>query len=92
MEDGECGDSGSEEDPAPAAAEASPCGYAAGQPMVLPLNGDEPMEPIEEERTPASISSSRSFSFVSTFIYLSIYPCFRYTLISSTTGATPARR
>ncbi|KAK4300112.1 hypothetical protein Pmani_027668 [Petrolisthes manimaculis] len=31
--------------------------------MVLPINGDEPMEPIEEERTPASVSSSRSFSF-----------------------------
>ncbi|XP_071545342.1 cGMP-inhibited 3',5'-cyclic phosphodiesterase 3A-like isoform X2 [Panulirus ornatus] len=61
-EEAECGDSGSDEDLAPAA-ETSPCAYSANQPMVLPLNGDEPMEPIEEERTPASISSSRSFSF-----------------------------
>ncbi|XP_050707424.1 cGMP-inhibited 3',5'-cyclic phosphodiesterase 3A-like, partial [Eriocheir sinensis] len=37
--------------------------YAPPPPMVLPLNGDEQMEPIEEERTPASVSSSRSFSF-----------------------------
>ncbi|XP_042870215.1 cGMP-inhibited 3',5'-cyclic phosphodiesterase B-like isoform X2 [Penaeus japonicus] len=49
------------EDPPPAA-DASPCSFPP-QPMVLPLNGDEPMEPIEEERTPASMSSSRSFSF-----------------------------
>ncbi|KAG7173828.1 cGMP-inhibited 3',5'-cyclic phosphodiesterase B-like [Homarus americanus] len=60
-EEAEAGDSGSEEDLTPAA-DVSPCGFS-GQPMVLPLNGDEPMEPIEEERTPASISSSRSFSF-----------------------------
>ncbi|KAK7076454.1 cGMP-inhibited 3',5'-cyclic phosphodiesterase B [Halocaridina rubra] len=62
-DENECIDSGSEEDTClHPTAEVNPCGYSP-QPMVLPLNGDEPMEPIEEERTPASISSSRSFSF-----------------------------
>ncbi|XP_037793500.1 cGMP-inhibited 3',5'-cyclic phosphodiesterase A-like [Penaeus monodon] len=55
-------ESGSDGEEAAAAADVSPCSYTP-QPMVLPLNGDEPMEPIEEERTPASMSSSRSFSF-----------------------------
>ncbi|XP_047485832.1 cGMP-inhibited 3',5'-cyclic phosphodiesterase B-like isoform X2 [Penaeus chinensis] len=55
-------ESGSDGEEAAAAVDVSPCSYTP-QPMVLPLNGDEPMEPIEEERTPASMSSSRSFSF-----------------------------
>nr|XP_053632453.1 cGMP-inhibited 3',5'-cyclic phosphodiesterase 3B-like isoform X3 [Cherax quadricarinatus] len=62
-EETELGDSGSDEEAMPGApAEVMSIAYSS-QPMVLPLNGDEPMEPIEEERTPASISSSRSFSF-----------------------------
>ncbi|XP_066986491.1 cGMP-inhibited 3',5'-cyclic phosphodiesterase 3A-like isoform X5 [Macrobrachium rosenbergii] len=62
-EEDEEADSGSEEEVVlQPTAEANPCGFSP-QPMVLNLNGDEPMEPIEEEKTPASISSSRSFSF-----------------------------
>lgn len=62
-------ESGSDGEEAAAAVDVSPCSYTP-QPMVLPLNGDEPMEPIEEERTPASMSSSRSFSFVSRWLAL----------------------
>ncbi|XP_064105176.1 uncharacterized protein LOC135214754 isoform X4 [Macrobrachium nipponense] len=64
-EEDEEADSGSEEEVVlqPTAEANNPCGFSP-QPMVLNLNnGDEPMEPIEEEKTPASISSSRSFSF-----------------------------
>ncbi|CAL4081388.1 unnamed protein product, partial [Meganyctiphanes norvegica] len=51
------------------ASEAESCSYHAPTPVQPPMhlnlnNSDEPMEPIEEERTPASVSSSRSFSFV----------------------------
>nr|XP_045599718.1 cGMP-inhibited 3',5'-cyclic phosphodiesterase A-like isoform X2 [Procambarus clarkii] len=63
-EEEEMGNSASEEEEGAASgpSDVSPMGFS-GQPMVLPINGDEPMEPIEEEKTPASISSSRSFSF-----------------------------